>query len=63
MQPNLRVVGTGEQSPVRRRPGNEMTLGFLLREAIKLARGRKDPTLLWMLHKCVERIKGESGNE
>jgi hypothetical protein len=44
--------------PLNRRPANEQTLGFLLREAIKLARGHKDPTLMWLLHKCVERMKG-----
>ena len=42
--------------PLVRRPANDATLGFLLREAIKLARGRKDPTLMWLLHKCVERL-------
>jgi hypothetical protein len=62
MQPDgLRVVsGRAGGSPARR--SNETMLGFLLREAIKLARGRKDPVLLWMLHKCVERVKGESNN-
>lgn len=39
------------------RATNESTLAFLLREAVKLARGRKDPTLMWLLHKCVERTK------
>jgi len=44
-------------SPARFR--NDATLGFLLREAIKLARGRRDPTLVWLLHKCVERMTAE----
>jgi len=57
----LQVLVSGDRaevSPVRPlgRPTNETTLAFLLREAVKLARGRKDPTLLWLLHKCVERL-------
>jgi hypothetical protein len=65
MQHNgLKVIVAGETasgSPARPliRPANESTLAFLLREAVKLARGRKDPTLVWLLHKCVERMKGE----
>ena len=53
-----------EVSPVRplMRPANELTLAFLLREAVKLARGRKDPTLMWLLHKAIERLKG-AGDE
>ena len=53
-----------EGSPVRplTRPANESTLAFLLREAVKLARGRKDPTLVWLLHKAIERMKG-NGDE
>jgi hypothetical protein len=66
MQPNgLRVLTSGragEREGVPARPlnhRNDGTLGFLLREAVKLARGRRDPTLVWLLHKCVERMKGE----
>lgn len=62
----LKVLLSGdraEASPVRPliRSANESTLTFLLREAVKLARGRKDPTLVWLLHKCVERMKA-NGN-
>ena len=64
MRPNgLQVIGDrAEVSPVRPliRPANDSTLAFLLREAVKLARGRRDPTLVWLLHKCVERMKGET---
>ncbi len=67
MQPNgLRVVtseraGGSPARPLNRR--NDETLAFLLREAVKLARGRHDPTLVWLLHKCVERLQGELNNE
>jgi len=66
MQRNgLQVLVSGDRaevSPARPlgRPANDATLAFILREAVKLARGRKDPTLLWLLHKCVERLKGET---
>ena len=61
----LKVIVAGERadgSPARPlgRPANDTTLAFILREAVKLARGRKDPTLVWLLHKCVERLKGET---
>ena len=62
----LQVITAGERAdgsparPLNRR--NDGTLGFLLREAVKLARGRHDPTLVWLLHKCVERMKGETNN-
>lgn len=63
MRHNLQVLVSGDRaevSPVRSlgRPANDATLAFLLREAVKLARGRKDPTLLWLLHKSIERLKG-----
>jgi hypothetical protein len=60
----LKVIVAGEAasgSPARplNRPANESTLAFLLREAVKLARGRKDPTLVWLLHKAIERMNSE----
>jgi hypothetical protein len=61
----LVILDGGERagdSPVRRSVVAESTLAFVLREAVKLARGRKDPVLLWLLHKCVERTKG-AGHE
>jgi hypothetical protein len=65
MPPNELHVISGDRAdipparPLVRRPANDATLGFLLREAIKLARGRKDPTLMWLLHKCVERLSSD----
>ena len=52
-------AGEPPARPLNRRPANDATLGFLLREAVKLARGRKDPTLVWLLHKCVERLASD----
>lgn len=68
MQPNgLVVLDGGERaggSPARRSLVADSALGFLLREAVKLSRGRRDPVLTWLLHKCVERVKGANdGNE
>lgn len=56
----LQVIVSGDRaevSPARplARSANAGTLDFLLREAVKLARGRKDPTLQWLLHKAIER--------
>lgn len=60
MQPNgLQVVSErAGGSPARLVA--DSTLGFILREAVKLSRGRRDPVLTWLLHKCVERV---SNNE
>ena len=47
-------------SPPRRRRSDaaDSALGFCLKEAVKLARGRRDPLLQWLLHKAAERVKG-----
>ena len=63
MPPNgLVVLERAGGSPARRSIVADSALGFVLREAVKLSRGRRDPVLTWLLHKCVERVK-ESRNE
>jgi len=57
----LVVLDGGERASgrtARRSPVADSALAFVLREAVKLSRGARDPVLTWLLHKAVERTKG-----
>lgn len=60
MQPNGLVVVSERAGGSPARSVADSALGFVLREAVKLSRGRRDPVLTWLLHKCVERVKGSN---